>query len=88
MVLKFGGYGNINVLEQVQLKILKHILNIKKNTPNCIVYGKTGVLPLKIDIQSQMISFWTKLVRPVKSNISTKLFFITKSQNIFRRRYL
>ena len=44
------GYRNINVLEQVQLKFLKHILNIKKNTPNCIVYGKTGVLPLKIDI--------------------------------------
>ena len=26
-----------------------------------------------------MISFWSKLVRPVKSNISTKLFFIAKT---------
>ena len=43
------GFGNLNILEQVQF--LKHILNVKKSTPNCIVYGETGVLPLKVDIK-------------------------------------
>ena len=32
------GMGNINILEQVQLKFLKYILNLKKSTPNCMVY--------------------------------------------------
>lgn len=73
------GFGNLNILEQVQLKFLKHILNVKKSTPNCIVYGETGVLPLKVDIQSRMIGYWSKLVYPVTSNLSTKLYFIAKT---------
>ena len=52
------GYGNVNILEQVQLKFLKSILNLKKSTPNYIVYGETGVMPLKIDVQCRIISFW------------------------------
>ena len=53
---KIWGFGDLRVLEQkVQLKFLKFILNIKKSTPNCIVYGETGMLPLKVDIQSRII---------------------------------
>ena len=46
------GYGNNNVLERVQLKFLKYILGIKSSTPNCIVYGETGVKPLQVDIDT------------------------------------
>ena len=31
------GYGNVDMLEQIQLKFLKSILNLKKSTPNCSV---------------------------------------------------
>ena len=41
------GFGDLRVLEQVQLIFLKFIINIKKSTPNCIVYGETGILPWK-----------------------------------------
>ena len=41
------GFGDLKVLEQVQLKFLKQILNMKKSTPNCIVYGETGVMLLR-----------------------------------------
>ena len=73
------GFGDLKVLEQVQLKFLKQILNMKKSTPNCIVYGETGVIPLKVDIQTRMIGYWSKLVSPVTSNLSSKLYFIGKS---------
>ena len=73
------GFGDLKVLEQVHLKFLKQILNMKKSTPNCNVYGETGVLPLKVDIQSGMIAYWSKLVSPVSSNLSTELYFISKS---------
>jgi len=61
-ILMFGceiwGYGKNNVLEKGQFKFLKHIvLNVKSGTPNCIVYGETGVKPLQIDIDTRMISF-------------------------------
>ena len=44
-ILLFGceiwGFGDLRVLEQVQLKLLKFILNNKKSTPKCIGYGET-----------------------------------------------
>ena len=73
------GHGNVDILEQVQLNFLKSILNLKKSSPNCIVYGETGVLPLKIDIQTRIISFWSKLVLPVSNNLSSKLYAISLS---------
>ena len=56
------GYGNIEVIERVQLKFLKHVLKAKNSTPNSIVYGETGVMPLSIDIQTRQISYWSKLL--------------------------
>ena len=73
------GFGDLRVLEQVQLKILKFILNIKKSTPNCIVYGETGILPLKIYVQSITVAYWSRLVQPETNNLSSKLYWIAKT---------
>ena len=54
--------GNFDVLERIQLKFYKYIFNLKKSTPSYLIYGELGITPLYIDIQSRMISFWTKLV--------------------------
>ena len=67
------------MIEEVQLKYLKFILNIKKSTPNCIVYGETGVLPLKGDIQNRIEAYWSKLVQPETNNLSSKLYWIAKT---------
>lgn len=75
------GAGNTEVIERVQLKFLKQILHLKKCTPNYIVYGETGVFPLKIDIQSRMISYWAKLKEnsTVKPTLATIIYDITNS---------
>ena len=73
------GMGNIDIFEQVQLKFLKLILNLKKSTPNCMVYGETGVMPLKIDVQCRIISYWSKLIYPTTNNMSSKLYAIVLS---------
>ena len=52
------GFGNIEVIERVQLKFMKYILKLKNSTPNYIVYGELGMMPLKIDIYTRMISYW------------------------------
>ena len=76
---EFIGTGNINILEQVQLKFLKHILNLKKSTPNCMVYGETGVMPLKLDVQCRIISYWSKLIYPTTNTFSSKLYAVALS---------
>ena len=73
------GTGNITILEQVQLNFLKYILNLKKSTPNCMVYGETGVMPLKLDVQCRIISYWSKLIYPTSNNLSSKLYAVALS---------
>ena len=43
------------------MKFMKYILKLKTSTPNYIVYGELGMMPLKIDIYTRMISFWGKI---------------------------
>ena len=47
----------METLEQVQLRFLKFILNLTRSTPNYIVYGETGVLPLRVEINYRIISY-------------------------------
>ena len=52
------GFGNVDVLERVQLKFIKQVLKLKSCTPNYIVYGEVGLYPLYIDIRGRMVSYW------------------------------
>ena len=54
-------FGNIEVIERVQLKFMKYILKLKNSTPNYIIYCDLGMMPLKIDIYTRMISNWGKI---------------------------
>ena len=53
-VLLYGcevwGCANIDAIEVFYRKFLKIILKVGKATPNCIVYGETGRLPLQLNI--------------------------------------
>jgi hypothetical protein len=47
-ILLYGGeiwgFGNIDIIERVHLKFCKLILNLKKSTPNFMIYGELGDL--------------------------------------------
>lgn len=68
------GFGNIEIIERVQLKFLKHILNLKKSTPNCIVYGETGTFPIAVDIKTRIISFWSKMIEKRQNNLAVMVY--------------
>ena len=88
-VLLFGcelwGFGDIQIIERVQLKFLKHILNLKKSTPSFMVYGEAGVFPLSIEINSRVINYWTKLHFDPKNGIAAGLYRAIRSLNEQRR---
>lgn len=56
------GYENIDVIERVHLRFLKHILNLKNSTPRFMVCGETGRFALYITIYTRMIGFWAKMM--------------------------
>ena len=63
------GFGKLDIIERVQLKYLKYILNLKKSTPSCMVYGETGTYPIELEIKERIVSFRTKLLRGNQENL-------------------
>lgn len=84
-VLLYGcelwGYGNLEVIERVQLKFFKSLYYLKRSTPNFMIYGEFGIFPLRIEIQSRMISFWTKLLNYHNNKLSSVMYMILLSLN-------
>ena len=63
------GYSNLEMFNKLQLRYYKYILKLKKATPNFMVLGEIGKLPLSITIKLNMLKFWFKLAKA--SNTAT-----------------
>jgi hypothetical protein len=77
------GCEKLDILERFQLLFLKYVLNIKKATPNVMVYGETGIYPLEIIVKSRLVKYWAKLVGNQKKSLTKELYHVTlyKSNN-------
>ena len=65
------------MVERVQLKFYKNILNLKKLTPSFMIYGELGVTPLEIDIKTCILSFWAKLIEGIENDkLSSTVYVI------------
>ena len=77
-VLLYGceiwGYGNNNIIEKVHLKFCKLLLHLKPSTPDFMVYGELGRFPLDINIKTQSISYWSKLIAGNENKLSNTLY--------------
>ena len=56
------GFGNCEIIERVHLKFIKYIFKLKKSTPSHMIYGELGIFPIITEIQTRIISFWSKLI--------------------------
>ena len=85
------GFGNIDIIERVQLKFFKHILHLKKSTPSFMIYGELGVYPLIIDIQSRIVSFWAKTNVNKRNHIASLMYdglYILNEQRVLKTKWL
>ena len=55
-------YENLQIIETLHLKFLKHIFRLKSSTPSYRVYGETGRFPIYITVYTGMICYRTKLM--------------------------
>ena len=56
------GFSCTEVLEIFHGNFLKKIQHLRPSTPNCMVYGELGVLPLQIAIDKCIIGYWFRLL--------------------------
>ena len=85
-ILTYGcevwGCENLNIIEKLHLKYLKHILGVKMSTPTCMVLGETGRFPVNITIKTRMISFWSKLILCEKNKLSVAMYRMLYSKHV------
>ena len=57
------GFENVEQLEVFHLKYLRNILQVRKSTPNAMVYGELGRYELRYMIWQRMANFWKSIAR-------------------------
>ena len=65
------GFENSAIFEKVELQYFKLLLILRKSTPNYMIYGELGRLPISITIKPRLISFWGKLIIGKELNYPT-----------------
>ena len=55
------GIESSKQLEALHLKFCKYILNMKTSTPNAMVYGELGRLPIELTVKIKMVMYWHKI---------------------------
>ena len=68
------GHEGCDVLEYLHLTFCKIILSLYKTTPNCMVYGELGRIPLECKIKVKMLVFWYKIINSQTCKLS-KMFY-------------
>ena len=83
-ILLFGseiwGFENLASLEKFRIRCLKTILHLKSSTPDYMIYGELGILPLEHDVKLRMINYWSKLVNGKAEKLSTIMYKIARTK--------
>ena len=70
------GTTKCDIIEAVHLKFCKLVLKVKSSTPNCMIYGELGRLPLHLQIKQRVISYWSNLLISNDNKLSSIMYKI------------
>ena len=68
-----------NDMEKVQIRYLKSLLGVRKQTPTLAVYAETGRFPLVVRQKINMIKYWGRLMSLPSYDILNKCLKIQES---------
>jgi len=68
------GLQDPTAVESVHLLACKKLLNVSTRTPNGMIYGETGRLPLYINAYSRCIKYWLRLTRLSESRLPRRVY--------------
>ena len=66
----------MSAIERVHTDFLKRILKVKKSTPNGMLFGDLGRVPLSIGIKNRAVGFWYDMLLN-KDKLSSIFFQIS-----------
>ena len=71
------GFTGIDMLETFYKKFLKQSLKLRPSTPNCMVYGEVGKLPLQVTVDKLLIAYWLRLLNKDECTLAHIVYMIT-----------
>ena len=80
LVLPILTYGS--GIETVQSKFVKYVLHVNKSTPNFMVLGESGKLPVIYHIQWKMINFWLRIINGSENKMVVKMYKVLHQKYI------
>ena len=84
-VLLYGsevwGFDDIKQINVFHKKFLKNLLHVNKFTPDCIVYGETGTMPIDMTIENRMVNFWSRIVCGKNNKLSFIMYKLIRSMH-------
>lgn len=87
-VISYGcevwGFENLDILDKFHLKFLRFVLKLRKGTPNMMIYGETGEIPISIIIKTRMFGYFCKLINPMNISLAKNMFDLTRSLHVNR----
>ena len=70
MAAKFG--ASEAIIKSIEFNwSSSNIKKMKNSTPNVMLYRKTSVMPISVDIKTRVISYWSKLIASTNRKLST-----------------
>lgn len=57
------GYEDCDIIDRVQLKFCKKILNLGNSAPSAGVLGELGRLPMSVYYKNRIVKYWVRLLR-------------------------
>ena len=71
------------MLEIFYRQFFKEILKLRPSTPNSMIYGEVGKLPLQVSVDKQLIAYW---FRVLNKDVHTCAYMVYRiALNLFRR---
>ena len=87
-ILSYGcevwGFCAADPIEKFHLSFLKSVLNVKKSTPNCFVYGELGVYPLIIKRKIRIYKYWVKIMNCKEESFLKQMYNELVNQSILQ----
>ena len=81
---KVWGFCIADPIEKFHLCFLKNVLNVKKSTPNCFVYGELGVYPLLLQRKIRIFKYWVKIMNSNEQSFIKQMYRELVSQSILQ----
>lgn len=74
------GYCDISELEILHRKYIKLLLGLYKCTPNVMVYGESGCVPVQNHVLSRMTTFYMRLINGNKKKLSYIMYKVLREK--------